>query len=295
MFACLDPDRFDCIAEATLRLFLEQLQLLVHQIVNSSLFIKLPGDTQSQPQRLLRRQCIIQHPRRINEEIKLSEHHLFQTLFYKKIPLSCCRMKRKLVRGTSGVASKQRISTNAPGVALVLTTAGGKSIAVQLPITATVLQLKRAVEKKEGIRVKEQSIYFVSHDELPNKQRLSDLGIDGKDPVAMSLTVKATKQFTLKVTLPNFTCDQSFSSAKEASAAAWQICEEHELELPSEEWQIDHARYGLQSSYNLMVPAGDWEPNEVFKKYVTRSASRAGAGFVLEDGAGRVIKVARSA
>jgi hypothetical protein len=40
LFACLDPDRFDRIAEATLPLLLEQLTLLVHQTANSTMSIR---------------------------------------------------------------------------------------------------------------------------------------------------------------------------------------------------------------------------------------------------------------
>ena len=178
----------------------------------------------------------------------------------------------------------------ARAVALILNTAGAKSIKTQLPITASVLQIKRAVERAEGIKPSLQSVYFGEReDELQNKERLNELGIDGQEPICMNLVIKKAKEFTVEVTLKNYASKQTYASAKEAAAAAWQICEERELEMPAEEWQIKHSKWGWQSSYNLMVPAGDdWEPDEVFKKYVGRRANHTD-GVVL-DNDGEAIK-----
>ena len=69
----------------------------------------------------------------------------------------------------------------------------------------------------------------------------------------------------------------NFPTAKAAAKAAWEICEENCLEMPSADWSFDHPRYGEQDCYNMMVPAGDWEPDAVFIKFMAREASKNGS------------------
>lgn len=198
-------------------------------------------------------------------------------------------MKRNSTGAKAASCKKSKPNADST-VALTLTTAGATSVEMQLPITATVLKVKRAVEREEGIAPSLQRVYSSERDtELRNKQRLSELGIDGTESITLTLVLKPGK-YTLDVSLPDYTCHRTFATAKEAAAAAWQVCKEKELQLPSEEWQINHPRYGWQSTYNLMVPAGDnWEPEEVFQKYIRRRAHQKD-GVALEDG-GSTIKV----
>ena len=62
-------------------------------------------------------------------------------------------------------------------------------------------------------------------------------------------------------------------TAKKAALAAWEFCEENDLDMPSSEWWTDTGTYGEQECYNVMVPAGDWEPKDAFVKYMTKHAS----------------------
>lgn len=69
----------------------------------------------------------------------------------------------------------------------------------------------------------------------------------------------------------------NFPTAKAAAEAAWELCEEYNLEMPNEGWYFDHPRYGMQDCYNMMVPAGHWEPDTAFIKFMSRQASRNGS------------------
>uniref|UniRef100_A0A7S3QJ24 Uncharacterized protein n=1 Tax=Chaetoceros debilis TaxID=122233 RepID=A0A7S3QJ24_9STRA len=71
---------------------------------------------------------------------------------------------------------------------------------------------------------------------------------------------------------------QEFPNAKAAAAAAWELCDEHQLDMPSDEWTFEHPQYGEQSCYNMMVPKGDdWEPNRAFINFMTNQAERNGS------------------
>eukprot|EP01083_Nonionella_stella_P005542 15998_1 len=70
---------------------------------------------------------------------------------------------------------------------------------------------------------------------------------------------------------------QEFPNAKAAAAAAWKVCDENQIEMPSEEWTFEHPQYGEQSCYNMMVPKGDWEPDTAFINFMTQQARRNGS------------------
>lgn len=86
----------------------------------------------------------------------------------------------------------------------------------------------------------------------------------------------AKKPFILKVSLDGSTLEHvsKHKTAREAAKAAWDFCEEYDLEMPSTEWEVD-TRYGPQSCYNMMVPVGDaWECDEVFIKFMKNRAAK---------------------
>ena len=70
---------------------------------------------------------------------------------------------------------------------------------------------------------------------------------------------------------------QEFPSAKAAAAAAWNVCDENQIEMPSAEWTFEHPRRGEQSCYNTMVPKGDWEPDTAFINFMTQHVQRNGS------------------
>ena len=86
--------------------------------------------------------------------------NLGATLKTKQRSLSRAEMKRKQSNREASASCKRgkpalmaRVERpRARAVALILNTAGAKSIKTQLPITASVLQIKRAVERAEGIK-----------------------------------------------------------------------------------------------------------------------------------------------
>lgn len=84
-------------------------------------------------------------------------------------------------------------------------------------------------------------------------------------------------QFVLKVSLDGITLERisKHKTARDAAKAAWDFCEECDLEMPSTEWEVD-TRYGPQSCYNMMVPAGDehWECDAVFIKFMKNRAAK---------------------
>lgn len=64
-------------------------------------------------------------------------------------------------------------------------------------------------------------------------------------------------------------------TSTDAAKAAWEFCDFHGLEMPSADW-VTETRYGPQECYNVMVPAGDWEPDTAFVKFMSKHASRKG-------------------
>lgn len=71
-----------------------------------------------------------------------------------------------------------------------------------------------------------------------------------------------------------------FRSSKEAAKAAWIVCEQNNLNMPSADWTYDHPRYGEQDCYNIMVPSeddDDWEASAVFINFMAKMASRHSA------------------
>ena len=79
--------------------------------------------------------------------------------------------------------------------------------------------------------------------------------------------------FVLRASIDGNNYKSEHQTAREAAQAAWDICEEEQLEMPSEEWEVD-TRYGPQSCYNMMVPSGhNWECDQVFVRFVKKHAA----------------------
>ena len=91
--------------------------------------------------------------------------------------------------------------------------------------------------------------------------------------------------FLLSVALEDYSLKKKFATAAQAVAAAWEICERFELEMPSGEWWVD-TQWGAQICYNVMVSRDDdqWEPKEEFCRYMMRHCK--GSGVKLEDDSG---------
>jgi hypothetical protein len=70
-----------------------------------------------------------------------------------------------------------------------------------------------------------------------------------------------------------------------AAKAAWELSEEHTLEMPSTEWWTMHRRYGEQECYNAMVrtDGDEWDPRTEFMIYV-KKAAKWPEGFKMRNG-----------
>jgi hypothetical protein len=70
-----------------------------------------------------------------------------------------------------------------------------------------------------------------------------------------------------------------------AAKAAWELSEEHTLEMPSTEWWTMHRRYGEQECYNAMVrtDGDEWDPRTEFMVYV-KKAAKWPEGFKMRNG-----------
>lgn len=94
-----------------------------------------------------------------------------------------------------------------------------------------------------------------------------------------SSTINTTKKkpYVLKLSLP--TLDVSVCSrhktAGEAARAAWELCVEYDLEMPSADWYVD-TRYGPQTCYDIMVTRDDdrWDEKKEFVRYMTNHAAK---------------------
>ena len=114
-------------------------------------------------------------------------------------------------------------------------------------------------------------------------------------PSVYFLFVLYTHMFIFEATLPGYADDDTdvqvrseHKTAKQAAQAAWKVCEDYDLEMPSSDWYTDTGRYGSQEVYNVMVPAGhDWECDKVFIQYMTRHAQKR--TVVLEGPSGEEI------
>lgn len=103
--------------------------------------------------------------------------------------------------------------------------------------------------------------------------------------------------FIFEATLPGYADDNTdvqarseHKTAKQAAQAAWKVCEDYQLEMPSADWWTDTGRYGEQQVDNVMVPAGhDWECDQVFIRYMTRHAQKR--TVVLEGPSGEEIRI----
>ena len=84
--------------------------------------------------------------------------------------------------------------------------------------------------------------------------------------------------YILSASIDGASMASEFSNVKTAANAAWSLCEDNELYMPSGDWYFDHPRYGKRSCYNMMVPAGNnWECDTVFIKFMKDKAGRCGS------------------
>lgn len=67
----------------------------------------------------------------------------------------------------------------------------------------------------------------------------------------------------------------SHETTAEAVQVAWDFCDDHGLGMPSSDWYVD-TKYGEQECYNVMVPKGEWEPEEVFVRFMNAHVKKKG-------------------
>jgi len=87
---------------------------------------------------------------------------------------------------------------------------------------------------------------------------------------------KATKKmkFVFEAWLSDDVEERSeHKTSVEAAKAAWEFCDDNMLQMPSADWTTE-TRYGSQECFNVMVPAGDWEPETAFVKYMSKHAQK---------------------
>jgi hypothetical protein len=86
---------------------------------------------------------------------------------------------------------------------------------------------------------------------------------------------------------------ETFATATALAERAWQLCEDNDLEMPSEEWNVVSGIYE-PSCYNAMFLEEDEdaeEPKEAFEGYVINSLLKAREALELSDGAGGSIEI----
>jgi hypothetical protein len=50
------------------------------------------------------------------------------------------------------------------------------------------------------------------------------------------------------------------ATCEEAAAAAWEFCDENELQMPSTDWYTNTEKYGKQQCFSVMVSKEDFDP-----------------------------------
>lgn len=87
---------------------------------------------------------------------------------------------------------------------------------------------------------------------------------------------KKSKRFVFEAWLSDEVTERSeHKMSLDAANAAWDFCVNYQLQMPSADW-YSKTRYGQQECLNVMVPAGDWEPETAFIDYMKKHAQKKG-------------------
>lgn len=105
-------------------------------------------------------------------------------------------------------------------------------------------------------------------------------------------STKKKNVFCFEASLDNgIKASSEHATSRQAAAAAWEFCDEQQLEMPSSDWHTE-TRHGSQECADVMVSKLDLDPEEDFIKYMMSRCSEKGK-VKLTDNDNGYISIAR--